>query len=404
MNILFLTLLDINDLGDNGIYHDFINEVKRKGHNISVVSAKENIKSKSYIINSNGIDILKVSVGKITKTSYLQKGINTLLIERKYEKAIKKHFYKKSFDLIIYTTPPITFNKLVKKLKKSHNAKTYLMLKDIFPQNAVDLNILKKYNPITIFFRNKEKKLYQLSDYIGVMSPENERFIRNNNPIKSKVQIFRNALYEIDYSISDIEKLELTEKYNIDFNKTIFLYGGNLGLPQSPAFIKNVIENFSDVYNSQFIIVGNGTHFDYLKDVIHKVNNPCVKIFNSIPRNEYNKLISACDIGVIFLDDKFTIPNYPSRLTSLLNASKPIILATDEATDIGKEVVSNNAGLWSRSNDINSFIENANKLANEYNYLTFSENAYNLFIKEFTIEENVLKLLKLVGDRNEEKR
>ena len=396
MNILFLTLHNLEDLNKSGIYHDVVNELNTRGHSVSVVCPSEKrYGGETELLSSKGIDILKVRIGDITQTSKYKKGINTLRIESLYKKAINKYLNNHKFDLIIYTTPPITFNKLVSGLKKKNNAKTYLLLKDIFPQNAVDLGMFKKNGPIYKIFRNKEKKLYQISDFIGAMSQANIDFIREHNNIDSKTEVIRNAMYEVDYTIDDSERIELMNKLNLDFDKRLFLYGGNIGIPQGISFIKEVLSRFNEVENAQILIVGSGTHFGTVKKHADYLNYDNVHVLNSLPKEDYDRLVSICDVGLIFLDHRFTIPNYPSRLTGLLNARKPILMATDTVTDIKDEVIKFECGLWSESTDVDQFIENAKKLA-VIDLTHYQENAHKMYEKEFRIEDNVTKLLKMI--------
>lgn len=74
----------------------------------------------------------------------IEKGISTLMIEGQFLRAIKKHFNDVTFDLVIYSTPPITFEKVILFIKERDLANSYLLLKDIFPQNALDLNMFSK--------------------------------------------------------------------------------------------------------------------------------------------------------------------------------------------------------------------------------------------------------------------
>ncbi|RXK17231.1 glycosyltransferase family 4 protein [Macrococcus sp. DPC7161] len=399
MKVLFLTLLNLEDLTKNGIYHDFVNELSSRGHDVSVVCPSEKrFGGETKLIETNSIDVLKVLIGDITQTSYIKKGINTLLIESKYEKAINTYFKDKKFDLIIYTTPPITFNNLVLKLKKKNNAKTYLLLKDIFPQNAVDLGIFSKNSPIYKLFRFKEKQLYKISDYVGGMSVGNIDFIKSHNEIHSKTQVIRNALYELDYRIDDsIDKTSLFNKYDIDSNKKIFLYGGNIGAPQGIPFIKSVMSRFNEVEDGFLLIVGSGTHSNELIKHAKYLNYSNVKVMSKLPKEEYDQLVMLSDIGLIFLDHRFTIPNYPSRLTSLLNAKKPILMATDVNTDIKDDIIKHKCGLWSESTDVDLFIKNAVRMTNE-DLSQYGENSYKLYLDEFKIENNIDKLLKLINE------
>ena len=97
---------------------------------------------------------------------------------------------------MLYSTPPITFERVVQFIKRRDGAKTYLLLKDIFPQNAVDLKVFGKRSPLYRHFRNKEKKLYKNADYIGCMSPANVEYILRNNPELSKevVEVCPNSI------------------------------------------------------------------------------------------------------------------------------------------------------------------------------------------------------------------
>lgn len=246
MNVLFLTMVKINTKKEQGIYQDFINEVSKKGDNVYVVSPIETREKKeTFLIDEGNVKILRVKTGDVTKTSKIKKGINQLKLQNQFERAINRYFKDVSFDLIVYSTPPITFSKLIYKLKKKYNAATYLMLKDIFPQNAVDLQMIKKSSIVYKIFRKKELETYKVSDLIGVMSGENKNhIIRHSNVEKEKIHIFRNAIYDINISHSD---RSIIRKYGIDTNKRILIYGGNIGEPQGYKNIINFINRFNEV-------------------------------------------------------------------------------------------------------------------------------------------------------------
>ena len=119
MNILFLSLLDINSFDDENIYMDLLNELIKKNVNVFIVSPSERRKKEStHVINNKNSKILKVKTGNIQKTNIVEKGISTLLIEFQYKKAIKKYFKHIKFDLVLYATPPITFCNVIKYIKK----------------------------------------------------------------------------------------------------------------------------------------------------------------------------------------------------------------------------------------------------------------------------------------------
>ena len=183
MNILFLTMVNLINLNQQNIYTDLLRQFRNNGHNVYVICPREkrfNLPTE-YVIEE-GVRFLRIRIGNITKTNVVEKGISTIMIEKLFLKAIKKYINNIRFDLVIYSTPPITFEKVVRYIKNRNGARSYLLLKDIFPQNAVDLNMLNKKSPIYWYFRNKEKRLYKNSDYIGCMSKANVDYVLKNNP------------------------------------------------------------------------------------------------------------------------------------------------------------------------------------------------------------------------------
>jgi hypothetical protein len=83
---------------------------------------------------------------------------------------------------------------------------------------------------------------------------------------------------------------------------------------------------------------------------------------SGLPKNDYDKLVKACDVGLIFLDHRFTIPNYPSRLLSYLENKMPVLCATDPNTDIGKIAEENGYGYWCESMIPEDFTSLVNKM------------------------------------------
>jgi len=404
LNILFLTNDNIEDININGIYTDLIRELSKHVENLYVVTPREKrMKKETEFVQLDNINLLKVKVGNITKTkNFIEKGLSQLFLQRHYLKAIKKHFKNVHFDLILYHTPPITFEKVIKKLKKENKSTTYLMLKDIFPQNAVDLNILKNNGCLYKFFRKKEKNLYKYSDYIGCMSKKNKEYILEHNDIdEKKVEIFPNAVYPSKLEQNDLNKKEILKKLNIPGNKIIFLYGGNLGIPQGIDFLNEIISNFYKIENGYLLIIGSGTEFDKIKNHINNIKPKNVKLLNFMPRDEYNKILKISDVGLIFLDKRFTIPNYPQRLLGYMDYELPILAATDKVTDIKDTLKESNSGFWCESGDINCFIEKARKLANDEELRKkMGKNGRKYLEENFNIEKNIEIILNKLEARH----
>lgn len=355
----------MEDINARGIYTDLIRELAGQGINMYVVSPREKRNDlPTEIVTQNNIKILKVKTGNITKVGMIEKGISTIKIEGQYLKAVKSHFAHVKFDMVMYSTPPITFERVVKYYQSNHNSKTYLVLKDIFPQNAVDINLFKKGSLLWRYFRRKEKRLYEMSDVIGCMSKANLEYILNNNKVsKNKLEVFPNSIKPIARKTSVDKEIDMYREFNIPRDSVLFVYGGNLGKPQGIDFLLEVIKNFNQVENGYLLIVGSGTEYNRIHDYIvqHKPSN--INLFDKLPKNKYDLLLHITDVGLIFLDRRFTIPNFPSRLTAYMENSIPILAATDTYTDLKEVLIESNSGDWCESGDISEFIRKANSLS-----------------------------------------
>lgn len=358
MNVIFITLSNINSIKERGIYADLMRKFRDEGHQVFIVSPVERrMGHKSHVIDADGVKILKVRTLNIQKTNVIEKGIGTLLIEKQYQKAIKNHLKGIGFDLILYSTPPITFTNVVRFLKKRNpKAISYLLLKDIFPQNAVDIGMFGEKSVFNWYFRRKEIALYKTSDFIGCMSPANvEYLLRHNNFIdKDKAEVAPNAHEFIERNMEEgqesAEKYYIRKKYDLPTDKPIFIYGGNLGKPQGIDYLIKCLDANKQRKDCYFVVVGNGTEYGRI-DSWFKVNGPgsCVKLMQRLPEEDYDMLVRSCDVGLIFLDHRFTIPNYPSRLLPYLEYKMPVLCATDVNTDIGSIAEENGYGYWCES-------------------------------------------------------
>lgn len=367
MKILFLTLSNIENIESNGLYTDLVRKFNEQHEMYIVCPREKRLNKKTCLYEKLGIKFLCVNVGNITKTNFIEKGISTLLMPYKIGRSFKMYFKSIKFDLILYSTPPITLEKLIRKIKYYSNSSTYLLLKDIDPQAIVDLEIIHRNGIIYNLLRKKEKNLYKISDYIGCMSQANVNYLLNHNDYldKSKVEICPNSIEPLDI-IKDIDKVNLIrQKYNIPKDRIIFIYGGNLGKPQGIDFLLECLKSNINNNKVYFIIAGSGTEFNKISNFVENINSCNVRLFSQLPKDEYEILANSCDVGLIFLDKRFTIPNFPSRLLSYMQASMPILAVTDKNTDVGKVIVDGKFGLWSESGNLESFNEKLDILCSD---------------------------------------
>lgn len=402
MNVIFLTVSRITSIKGRGIYSDLLRHFRDKGHNVYVVSPRERqFNMPTSLVKEDGINILGVRTLNIQKTNFLEKGIGTILLENQFTKAIKKYFKGIPFDLILYSTPPITLVNVIRALKRNNpNAVSYLLLKDIFPQNAVDLGMFSEDGILYKFFRKKEISLYKVSDYIGCMSPANVDFVLKHNAFldAEKVEVAPNSI-ELPVSDTDFDRNEIREKYGIPKDKVVFIYGGNLGKPQGIDFLISCLDANKGRGDCHFLVVGNGTEFHKLETWFKEVVPQNASLFAGLPKKEYDLLVKSCDVGLIFLDYRFTIPNYPSRLLSYLENRMPIIAATDINTDIGEIAEQNKYGYKCESNDVAAFSDCVDKFVKHPEVIKdMGENGYQYLLGHYLVKCTYEKIISRVSN------
>lgn len=373
-----------------------------EGHQVYIVTPCERrLGLDTSLQESNGVKILNVKTLNVQQTNVVEKGIGTILMESQYKAAIKKFLGGIKFDLITYSTPPITFTNVVNFLKKENpQAITYLQLKDIFPQNAVDIGMFSEKSIFNWYFRRKEKALYKASDFIGCMSPANVEFVLKHNPEvdASKVEVAPNSI-ELKPESEELtdpgqkktERYYIRKKYDLPTDIPIFVYGGNLGKPQGIEYLVRCLEANKKRTDCYFVVAGSGTHYHLLAEWSEQNKDANVKILSTLPKEDYDLLVKHCDVGLVFLDHRFTIPNYPSRLLSYLEYKMPVLCATDVNTDMGRIAEENGYGYWCESVKPEDFTALVDKmLASDRKAM--GEKGYQ-FLKENYLVEHTYKAI-----------
>lgn len=357
MTILFITIAWPAP-GERNLYTDQMEEFVRNGHTVYVVGTTDpGHHEDEKLAVENGVNVLRVNSGRIRKTSHLRKGLSLLTLDRKIFKAVHRNLSDKTFDLILGSTPPVTLSSLYIKLKKRFNAPFYLLLKDIWPQGSVDLKVLKKYSIPWLWLRSNEIRLYKSSDFIGCMSPAGVDYICSRNSFidRSKVEVCPNCISP-SQQIINRDVAAIRSAYNIPLDACVFLFSGNLGLGHGLGFLVSAIKHLSYYRKAFFVIGGSGTHHRFLDEKLKEFPHDNVLLNGWLSRDDFNNLLAAVDVGLILLH-RYTVPQFPSRLLSYLDYSKPVLCAANDNTDLGENIVKNNFGVSVDHGNIEKFTE-----------------------------------------------
>ena len=249
----------------------------------------------------------------------------------------KKIFY---YDGIIWYSPSIFFGVVIHFLKFKKNVKSYLILRDIFPQWALDLRVLNK-NLVYYLFKWFEGFQYNLADKIGIQSDSNIDYFKKNYPMHlSKIEVLENWMRQR----SPVRTTIYLKNSKIR-GRFIFVYAGNFGMSQKIEQLLCLASVFEEYKNIGFLFIGSGSEFERIEKAI--CNNPSSNILmlNSVPSQELISVYNQCDVGLITLNLDHSTHNIPGKFISYLLSGLPVVALANQGNDLIKIINKNNLGI-----------------------------------------------------------
>jgi len=373
------------------LMYDLANRFFELGNNVTVITLSEEIDKKIQIEVADNIKIIRIKTGKIkTSPNKILRAINEISISYKVWKYGKEYFLNNKSDLLIWYSPTIFFGRVINKIKKLNNAQTYLILRDIFPQWALDLGILKR-GIVYYFFKMMELYQYKQADVIGVQSPSDLEYFKKNN-------LYQKYKIETLYNWTKIQnKVLIKSSYRNKFNlndKVVFFYGGNIGIAQDIDNILRLAKNLIKEPKAHFLLVGDGNEFERINLLIKSEKLLNVTLKKAVEQKEYLSMLSEFDIGLISLNKNLITSNFPGKMLGYMEFSMPMLISLNKGTDLENLIKKTNSGLTSINGDDETFKKNALVLLKNLNLRKkMSLNSKNLLFDKFTIEIASNKIL-----------
>lgn len=392
MNILFIFSRHSENPNDSTLTKDLSDEFFKKGNNVTVVTLLEKkYQRKTELKIENGYRVLRVKTGNYFNISNkIEKGMTVLTMASDLKKGIIKYLGNEKYDLIITHTPFVSTEKLIIPLKNYFNCPTHLILWDIFPQNAKDIEIINN-DLLFNFFKFKEKKMLSAYDCIWCMSEGNVNYLKKNYSFlnKEKIKILRN--WALIKPKLEIKKEKIRKKYNFSKDDFIAIFGGNMGKPQKLENILSLAKKCLENKNIKFLFIGNGSEKERLEKFVKDNNLINVFFFNQVPREDYEKVTASCDIGLVSLDERFTVPNFPSKTTDYFKLSLPILASLDKCAskDYGDFLQNKvKGGLFAEAGSVEELYEQFMKLyLNENLRKTLGNNGRKYYEENLSVDK-----------------
>tara|TARA_Y100000741_G_C18238443_1_gene552643 strand:+ start:407 stop:1606 length:1200 start_codon:yes stop_codon:yes gene_type:complete len=326
MKILIITQYYPPEIGAlSSRWGDYTDELLNLGHEVTILCQtpsypkgfyydgykfswviKEKISSKLTIIRS-------ASIANKRKT-YLQKALHYFVF---MFSGIINSLKIKNHDLVIVSSPPLFTAIIGIFLKKIKSVNYWLDLRDIWPESAVAIGLLKK----NIFYSIGKK--IELSVYNNAYG-----FIFPVPSFKSYLSSFPSLKEKPMLELVNGVSRELIEKANAvkqnKKNNFTVLYSGNLGYAQD---LFTVIDAANQLKNHSlyFKIIGDGVYVQKLKD--YAKNNNKITIIPSMSRDNLIKEIKNASICLVpLINSALFNKALPSKMFEYMACSKPVIV------------------------------------------------------------------------------
>lgn len=237
-------------------------------------------------------------------------------------------------DFLITNTPCITMLGSAWFFKKWFKSKTFLILWDFFPFYLKDLGAVRNAHFFKVL-HFVESAMYKSFDRIGCMTQKNVDFLRDkyNYDFLERVSllpIWTDVKHDGDFYHS----LNVGPNYSLPDNKVLAIYGGAISVVQELENLLNLAKMASSL-PVHFVIVGTGTEANKISELAKLLSLNNITFIPPVSRVEYGHLLAVCDIGLIFLSHKLTVPSFPSKSLDYFKYSKPILAGIDSFTDFG---------------------------------------------------------------------
>ena len=369
--------------------HELSCELIKLGHKVTVITPSPSI-SEAYTVDLlDGISVYRFKSGKIKNVSKIKRAINESVLSLRALFTLRKFFLNNPQDFIIYYSPSIFFGLLVKQLKKKWNSGSYLILRDFFPQWAVDGGLLRESSLITKFFRYFENLNYKAADTIGIQSPGNVIWFKQHYSYPDKS-------IEVLYNWVENKKIESSDDYRKKWNlkdKIIYFYGGNIGHAQDMLNLVRLAEKMKKYDKAHFVFLGKGDEYNLVSDAIERKKLTNVTLLPAVSQEDFKKILAEVDIGLFSLHRSHKTHNFPGKLLGYMVNELPILGSINPGNDLKEIVEEYNAGFVTVNGEDEKFYQNACELLDDNVRKKIGKNAKKLLYGKFSVTSAVETIL-----------
>lgn len=342
MNVLIVTdtYPPLRTSGAQQIY-DLGQAFIQEHHQVTIVTPEPNQTQSIDIQTQEGVLVVRVKCFQTKDVNYIQRTaaefINPFVI---WSHLKSSQIINQKIDGVIWYSPSIFWGPLVKRLKAHFQCKSYLILRDIFPDWARDLGLIKD-GPVFWFLKAVEKFQYQQADRIGVQTPNSLTYFVDQHPnLKDKCEVLWIWIGESKAKPCSIDLSQTPLK-----GRSIFVYAGNMGVAQNMDCLIDLASELKDRQDVGFVFVGRGSEVQRLQRRVSDEGLDNTLFFDEIDIDEIPALYAQCKAGILTLDQRHKTHNIPGKLLSYLRSGLPVLAIINPGNDLADMLMEMKVGI-----------------------------------------------------------
>ena len=316
---------------------DLSHEFVRQGHTLTVMLPSSGLSTPWLIEDFNGVQVLRLCAPKTKDINYVHRTINEFLMPFAMLHNLRKSsLAKQRWDGVVWYSPSIFFGPIVGSLKKINECKAYLIIRDIFPEWAADVDLMHRGLAYR-FFKMIANYQYSVADVIGIQAQGNEIYFSDRKDYH--IEVLQNWLTDAPNMGCSISVAS-----TVLAGRTIFVYAGNMGVAQGMTVLIDLAERLLYRADIGFLFVGRGSDAQYLREDAKARSLDNVAFFDEIDPTEIPGLYAQCHIGIVALDTRHKTHNIPGKFLSYMQAGLPVLASINPGNDLEEMILSEKVG------------------------------------------------------------
>lgn len=373
---------------------DLSQEMVRQGHNLTVMIPSSDLKQSWSLEEMHGVEVLRFKAPHTKDIGHVQRTINEFLLPFMMLRSLRKcPLANVRWDGVVWYSPTIFLGPLVNALKKASACRSYLIIRDIFPEWAVDMGLLRR-GFVYRFFKNIERYQYSVADVIGVQTSANLPYFDHWSMQRGRrVEVLQNWL-----AVAPDVGSSITVAGGPLAGRTIFVYAGNMGVAQGMDVLIDLAERLRSRRDIGFLFVGRGSDAQRLRDAAKEYGLDNVVFHEEIEPSEIPGLYSQCHVGIVALDPRHKTHNLPGKFLSYMQAGLPVLACINPGNDLAELIQRESVGRVCTDHSVETLQHLAVELADEIDSdKNVSARCHALSAKLFSPEAAVRQIVAALG-------